>query len=167
MGEYKIRNLFHHCLEKDELVEFICGKGEYLVTDREYGGHWPLGSYKKYIEPDLPDGLFPDEFWEKLSSSFDTTSNLNIFLDNLTAYFIPYYNASDESLKKLRANCTPLFIVQKIKSVLSQNKESLLIDKRGTGIEWNSKSGLWGSITSNLQIIRKRGGPNFLTDEFV
>lgn len=160
-------SMFQQSLLKNELHCFICGEGEYLVIDREYGGHWSLGSYKNYIEPNLSEGILPIEFWEKLSLSFDKVDNLNIFLDNLIGYFIPYYNCSDEDLKKYRVSNTPIEIVNKIREILIHNKESLLIDNRGTGIEWNSKSGLWGGIISNLLIIRKRGGPNFLIDEFI
>jgi hypothetical protein len=167
MGENKVTNLFGQSLSNDELVEFICGKDEYLVTDREYGGHWPLGSYKKYIEPNLSDGLLPVEFWEKILLHLDTTDDLNIFLDNLVGYLIPYFNSSEVVLKNNRINNTPLEFIQKIKSLLSQNKASLLSDTRGTGVKWNSKNGLWGSITSNLQIIRQRGGPDFLPEVIV
>lgn len=167
MGENKITDMFQQSLLKKELSSFICGKGPYLVVDREYGGHCPLGSYKIYIEPCLIEGILPIEFWEQLSYSFDTFDDINILLDNLVAYFTPYYNCSDKELKNNRVNKTPVEIIYKIREILTLNKESLLKDNRGSGIEWNSKTGLWGGITTNLAIIRKRGGPNFLNNELI
>lgn len=169
MGENKIINLFEQALLKNELSNFILGKNEYLVIDRELGEHWPLESYKKYIEKNLSEseGILPDIFWEQLLKSFCNNIDLNIFLDNTVAYFIPYYNCSDENLKYIRVINTPLEIIKKLRTILVINKHSLLKDNRGTGIEWNSNSGLWGGITSNLLVIKKRGGPNFLPDEFI
>lgn len=167
MGENKVKNKFQQSLINNELSNLICGEGEYFIFDREAGGHWPMGSYKSYVEPNLLNGILPVEFWEQLYLCFDRVDDLNIFLDNLVAYFIPYYNCLDSDLKKLRVTNTPAVIIHKIKEILQLNKENLLTDLRGTGSEWNTKTGLWGGITSNLLIIRKRGGPNFLSDEFV
>ena len=44
-------NLFEQAIEKNELVEFALGEGEYFILDREYGGHWVLGSWQMYILP--------------------------------------------------------------------------------------------------------------------
>jgi hypothetical protein len=165
MEENKMTNIFEQSLLKNELKSFILGNNGYLVIDRDGDGHWPLGSYKQYVEPIVRDSYFSELFWFKLDETLDSVNDINLFIDNLVGYFIPYYNCSDEDLKKIRVKKTPINVISKIKSLLILNKDNLLKDYRGTGVEWNSKSGLWGGITSNLRIIEKRGGPNFLPCE--
>ena len=85
-----------------------------------------------------------------------------MLLDLIVAYLIPYYYDDDNELIRERKTGTPGYIISLIRNYLMDNKESLLKDKRGSGVEWNSKEGLWGSIRSNLKLILDRGGPNFL-----
>jgi hypothetical protein len=161
-----MNNLFEQALLKNQLSEFILGNGEYFELDRDTDQHSPLFSYKNHIENYISNGNLPNEFWKQLIVCFSEVSDLNIFLDNTIAYLIPYYNCANESVKKSRVNATSIEIINEIKLIIEFNKESLLKDKRGSGVEWNSQSGILGGIISNLTIIKKRGGPDFLPNEF-
>lgn len=164
-----MKNLFEQALLRNELVKFIQGEGEYFILDREYGGHWCLMSYRNYIEPYLSINkeILPDEFWRMVNEIFESHYDKNLFLDNLIAIFIPYYNVSDKEILRLRIASTPIESKDNIKQFIKENSENLTRDKRGTGVEWNSNTGLLGGITNNLKIISQRGGPNFLPDEFI
>lgn len=166
MGENQINNLFLDSIKNKELSKFLLGKGIYLVIDREYGNHWYYGSYKNYIEPCI-NKYFPIYFWEEINYLLKKYHDKNILLDALVCYFIPYYNCSDLELLNERTNETPKETIVLIKDYLTNNKEGLQLDKRGTGVEWNSKEGLFSSIVQNLQIIKVRGGPIFLPNEFI
>ncbi|KOY87186.1 hypothetical protein AD998_14450 [bacterium 336/3] len=164
MGENKIENLFAFALETNDLENFILGNDKYFVLDREYGEHWVLGSYNSYIEPYIAhlNGLLPEIFWKTIYSILENSTDKNIFLDFLVGYFIPYYNCPDKSLLVSRTEHTPKNNIHQIKNFLQTQKDSLIADKRGSGADWNSPSGLLGGVTANLQLIEKRGGPNFL-----
>jgi len=164
MDANTINNKLERALIKNEILPFILGEGEYFIADREYGGHWPLGSYKQNIKPFLEEtsGVLPDVFWEKLKFIIKNSEDGNILLDFIVAYLIPCYYDADSELVRERKTGTPGYIISLIRNYLMDNKESLLKDKRGSGVEWNSKEGLWGSIRSNLKLILDRGGPNFL-----
>ncbi len=163
MGENKIENMFKAALDSDELCDFIFGKNKYFILDRESNEHWPLGSYKRHIEPFLnsTSRVFPKIFWEQLENRFKISQDKNMFLDLIVAYFTPYYNCNDKELLALRKEKTPAKIISLINEFIDIQRESLKIDKRGTGVQWNSDSGLLGSIIKNLQIISERGGPMF------
>lgn len=161
MGENQISNLFFDSIKNNELDEFLLGKGKYLVVDREYGNHWYYGSYKNYIEPYIENCL-PKSFWEGVNILLKEYHDKNILLDALVGYFIPYYNCSNFELLKERISTTSEETRFLIGDFLLNNKETLKSDHRGTGVEWNSKEGLFGGITQNLRIIKERGGPDFL-----
>jgi len=155
-----MENKFKKALKNNEINDFINGKGEYFILDREYGDHSTLGSYKLYVEPYLLENnnFFDHDFWDKIEQSFLWENDKNILLDNLIGYLIPYYSEKSE----LRAKNTPHVIIEIIKSYLENNVVSLKQDKRGTGVEWNSNEGLYESIIKNLEIILLRGGPDFV-----
>jgi hypothetical protein len=48
-------NLFEQAIRQHELAEFGLGKKEYFILDREYDGHWILGSWDRYILPFMAD----------------------------------------------------------------------------------------------------------------
>ena len=93
MDANTIKNKLEKALIKDEILPFILGEDEYFIADREYGGHWPLGSYKQNIKPFLEEtsGVLPDVFWEKLKFVIKNSVDGNILLDLIVAYLIPYY----------------------------------------------------------------------------
>lgn len=47
----KQQNDFIKAIDNQELVDFSIGKGNYFLPDREYGGHWILGSWLNSILP--------------------------------------------------------------------------------------------------------------------
>ena len=169
MRENKIDNSFEYALNNNQLYQFIVGKQEYFVLDREMDEHWPLGSYMQFIEPYLNghNHVFEENFWIKLNETFDKVEDKNIFFDLIVGYLIPYYNTKDLDLLKKRNEKTPSYFINTINQFLQSNKESLQNDKRGTGVEWNSKDGLFESIKTNLNIIRERGGPDFLQKDSI
>jgi len=169
MRENKIDNLFEEALSKNELLDFILGKREYFVLDRECDEHWALGSYKKYIEPYIAktDDVFPMTFWKQLIIDFKKYEDKNLLMDFLIAYFTSYYYGSNVALLQERKEKTPSEIILMVKQFIENNKDSLRNDKRGTGAEWNSNIGLLGSMIDNLKIINERGGPNFIPDELI
>ena len=169
MRENKIVNLFEEALSKNELLDFILGKKEYFVLDRECDEHWALGSYKKYIEPYIGKtaDVFPDMFWEQLINDFKKYEDKNILMDSLIAYFTPYYYPNSMELLNKRKEKTPSEVILMVKQFIENNKGSLRNDKRGTGAEWNSNNGLLGSMIENLKIINERGGPNFIPEELI
>lgn len=155
-----MENKFEKALKNNEINDFINGNGEYFVLDREYGGHSCLGSYKLFVEPYLykNNSFFEMFFWKELGHIFINEKDKNIFLDNLVGYLIPYYSEKSD----IRKENTPSSIIEIIRSYIDNNKNSLKMDKRGSGIEWNSNQGLYESILQNLEIILKRGGPDFI-----
>ncbi|WP_321322220.1 hypothetical protein [Labilibaculum sp.] len=44
-------NYFIEAVDEKELVDFSTGKGKYFISDREFGGHWILGSWLNFILP--------------------------------------------------------------------------------------------------------------------
>lgn len=169
MGKNKIEYNFEQAISKNELEKLIIGDDNYFVQDKEFGGHWPYGSYKKYIEEYLIENnnIFPIKVWESLENILNNSKDINIFLDFLTIYLHIYYNVSDYDLKSKRVTNTPSKFIIELSKVIKLNKSSLLIDKRGTGVEWHSKNGLWGSINKKLRIIKENGGVNFFPNELI
>ena len=169
MDKNKITNFFQEAIEKKELEAFIIGENKYFVADREYGGHWPYGSYKKFMESYLVENnnLLPQRVWGDIENIFIKSEKLNVFLDYLVIYLHIYYNLSEKNINQIRVKNTPSEFIKILRNVIKNNKECLLNDIRGTGVEWHSKNGLWGSINNKLKIIKENGGPDFLVDEFV
>ena len=165
MGENKINNLFHNALLNKELDQFLLGEGVYFILNREYGNHWHYGSYLNYIAPNI-ENILPKLFWDEINNLLICHKDKNMILDSLVAYFIPYYSCSNLGVLNERVKMTPNSTILLIKEILNKYKGKLKSDTRGTGVAWNSKEGLFGSIIQNLKIINERGGPNFLPDEF-
>ncbi|GJM36080.1 MAG: hypothetical protein DHS20C18_50810 [Saprospiraceae bacterium] len=44
-------NLFEQAINKEELLDFALGKGEYFLADREWGTHWVLGTWLYQLVP--------------------------------------------------------------------------------------------------------------------
>lgn len=164
MGENKINNLFNNALLNKELDKFLLGEGVYFILDREYGNHWHYGSYLNYIAPNI-ENILPKLFWEEINNLLICHHDKNMILDALVAYFIPYYSSSNLVVLKERVKMTPDSTILLIKEMLNKHKGKLKSDIRGTGVTWNSKDGLFGSIIQNLKIIKERGGPNFIPNE--
>ncbi|MFD2515984.1 hypothetical protein ACFSRY_19080 [Pontibacter locisalis] len=160
-------NLFNFSLENNELEKFIVGMDNYFIADRECGGHWAYGNYEKYIKRflKLNKDVFPLFIWEKLIHILNTSEDINLFLDYLVGFLIPYYNSGTEKVNRNRKMHTPNLFISEFKKTMNQQKKSLLKDTRGTGVEWHSSNGLWGSIIENLNLIQERGGPNLLPTE--
>ncbi|WP_207426687.1 hypothetical protein [Pedobacter sp. SYSU D00535] len=159
-------NLFSEAIESDQLLDFVLGKDKYYIPDREYGGHWPFGSYKKYIEDYLSQNeqVFEMRFWVKVCNILDDEIDVNLFLEGLIGYLISYYYSEDPEVIRKRAESTPDFLIKKISEAICARKTSLENDKRNTGAEWHSKNGMWGPIIDNLKLIAERGGANFITN---
>ena len=51
MEEIITRNRFIRAIEKNQLLDFALGKGEYFIQDTDYGGHSVIRSYNDYILP--------------------------------------------------------------------------------------------------------------------
>ena len=54
-------NLFKRAVEKNELLDFALGKGDYFIADKDYGEHWVLGSWLYHILPVIEDADFDVE----------------------------------------------------------------------------------------------------------
>lgn len=161
-----MENKFKKALLEDKVSEFILGEDEFFVLDREIGIHWPLGSYKKYIETylfDKNENYMEENIWNIIIQSFNKSKDQNAFMDNLIAYLIPYY--SNNEFVRIRKKHTPMNFIDSINKFIIKNKNSLEIDKRGSGVEWNSEKGMLGGILSNLKVIKERGGPNFIPEK--
>jgi hypothetical protein len=92
--------------------------------------------------------------------------DINIGLDTIVNYLIPYYNPINAYVKEVRVKNTPELFISTFKNILKQNKKKLLVDKRSIGAEWciltNQGLGLWRGIINNLAIIKQRGGPDLI-----
>jgi hypothetical protein len=166
MGENKIiKNLFEVAIEKNELSQFFLGKGEYFVKNREFGDHWPYGSYKYYLEPYLKEHG-EEKFWQGLFELFIKEKDISIVLNVIVNYLTPFYNPSEMTIKEERVKKTPEKFISTFKEALIKNKAKLIINKRSIGADWaigtNKGLGLWGGIINSLEIIEKRGGVNLI-----
>ncbi|PBQ32471.1 hypothetical protein CNR22_12045 [Sphingobacteriaceae bacterium] len=169
MGENQRKLEFEEVLRNNNLEDFISGRENYFVLDKEFDEHWALGSYQKFILPYLKvkGNIFEEIFWQQIIQVMADVNDKNIFMDLLIAYLIPYYHNDDFNITQLRKNNTPQDFINKIREFVSENKLSLQKDLRGSGIELYSSNGLFEGITNNLKVIFKRGGPNFLPNDFI
>lgn len=159
-----LNNLFDYAMDHSELDLFLLGQGKYFILDKEYGGHWPLESYRRYIETYLnsKNFIFPNKFWNDFISIFKAKEDPNLLLDAIFTYLLPYYNCENKMVLKKRAEKTPIEMIRMVDDYILKNKLSLIQDNRGTGMDWNSNEGLYGSIITNINTIRRRGGPDFI-----
>ncbi len=153
-----MNNLLINVIKSKNLDKLIIGQEPFFIMDREFGLHWQYASYKKNIEPYIQE-ILPDIFWEEVINLFKYFKDKNLLLDSFVSLLICYYYTDNTRLLENRTSNTPIEIIDLIKNYLLENKNELINDVRGTGVEWNSQNGLWGGITSNLRIIEKRGGP--------
>jgi hypothetical protein len=166
MGENTIsNNLFAEAVGSKELDKFLLGQGKYFVQDKEFGEHWPYGSFKNHIEPYIKEhgeDKFQREFWSGVFQVISTSTDPNIGLDTIVNYLTPFYNAADPKVQAYRVKNTPQTFISTFQQLMKANKRQLVLDKRSVGAEWcsatNNGLGLWGGIIYNLKIIRKRSG---------
>lgn len=162
-----MENLFERAVKKDTFYLFLIGEGDFFVLDREHGGHWYYGSYIENIEPFIMlhgEERFIKLFFPSCEKVLNNSPDLNMTLNAIVSYLIPYYYNKDDERVKYRNDNTPITFINKLKDTFSSNRISLEKDNRLVGAEWctavNKGLGLWGGIMANLEVIKARGGPN-------
>lgn len=173
MGENtENNNLFAEAIVKKELDKFILGQGKYFVQDREFGEHWPYGSFKNQIEPYIRqygEDRFQTEFWNGIFQVTSASVDINIGLDAIVNYLIPFYSTVDKKVQEHRVKNTPQSFIFAFKQLMKDNCKSLLLDKRSVGADWckatNMGLGLWGGIVYNLTIVKNRTGLDLVPED--
>lgn len=173
MGENKVdMNLFERALIDNEEFQFFTGIGIYNVNDRDFGGHWPYGSYTQFIIPyviKIGEENFEKEFFRSVITALNKSKDLSLTLSYVVVYLSIYFNSPDENLNKLRVKNLDKGFIEMFEMLLVSNRENLIKDKRHVGVDWykqNKGMGIYGGLLLNLDIIRKRGGPNLVPKEF-
>ena len=164
-------NLFALAIQKNELEDFFLGLNEYFVLDREYGEHWPYGSFEKYMLPYSKfygEEIFQKDFWKVIESLLNSAKDSNLVLDAIVNYLTIFYYNNETIIKQSRVANTPFTIINLFKEKMADRRNSLVNDKRSVGVDWNTSEnkglGLWGGIIYNLNIIKDRVGLDFIPD---
>ena len=93
MGTDKI-NLFEQAIKQNEWLAFALGEKEYFVLDREYGEHWVLGAWDKYIFPyikargeEIANPFIVEMISHLMNSTIDPREKNDAILLHLRVYY--------------------------------------------------------------------------------
>lgn len=148
-------------LQKAELTQFLAGKGEYFIENREYPDEPTsfANMWKTQIIPFAkdPNNDFSSELNQSLKDLLNYTEDPNlglyVFISHLVQY---YYFVREGRVSSSLIDITG--IIPEIQDVLSRRKSLLKGDKRWSGAEWNdlgnSGQGLLGAWIFNAKRIR-------------
>jgi hypothetical protein len=145
-------------IESDELDLFLMGIGNYHVS-----------GWSDLDEPDDYDkcwnteiipyvNSYGDAFWFESKRSihkllsYEPDANLGIY--SALMFFNWYYFFKSQGQISFQIDLTEF--IAPVKEKLKKRKPELIKDKRWSGVEWNSKNGLWGSAIRITKFIREK-----------
>lgn len=161
-------NLVENALKNGELHKLLSGQNGYFIEDKDFPNE-PTDYYivwQQHILPYIVNNpneipTFNREINQALNLLLNQRSDENLgiysFFSNMTIFYM--FN-----MKQKISGINMSFDTAKICKVLSLQKEELIKNKKWSGAEWNAANrglGLWGSLQSCSESIRKNGGSDF------
>lgn len=127
-------NHFETASEEGKVASFLLGEGRFFISDREVPElHSFFGSWRKHLAPLLTRDEFLRNFWQGMSELLCHKEDPNYALFAATRHLYLYLYFGNQ--------CIPRGFISQFLKRRRELEQELLVDKRWSGADWNTRDG--------------------------